>query len=41
MIHTESVDLTSEVVGDGEHSLRARTVFSASEMSMITAMSFR
>ena len=37
--HTESVDLTSEVVGDGECSLRARAVFSSSEMSMITGLS--
>ena len=33
--HTESVDLTSEVVGDGERSLCARVVFSSSEMFLL------
>ena len=33
------LDLTSEVVGDGKRSLRARAVFSTSEISTITGPS--
>ena len=35
----KSVNSTSEVVGDGERSLCAHVVFSASEMSMLTGPS--